>query len=285
MKTGIVFEGGAFRTIFSCGVMDALVENDIMPDYMIGVSAGAAYGVSMASKQPRRNLDVLMKYRNDKRYLGLSNMIDKDNKSIYGLEFSYETIPNELNLFDYDAFKQYKGDFYCVVTNLLTGQPEYMKYTGDDRTNTVLKATCALPMLFPPIIINDVPYMDGGLSDSIPYLKAIEDGCDRIIVVLTRQSGYTKTTSRSTKAIAYSYRNQYPKLTETMLTRASRYNESLKGLDQYVKKGRIITIQPTTSKGFSRLEKDKNKILSMYNDGYNQCYELLDTIKEFYGII
>ncbi len=284
MKTGIVFEGGAFRTIFSCGVMDALVENDIMPDYMIGVSAGAAYGVSMASKQPRRNLDVLMKYRNDKRYLGLSNMIDKDNKSIYGLEFSYETIPNELNLFDYDAFKQYKGDFYCVVTNLLTGQPEYMKYTGDDRTNTVLKATCALPMLFPPIIINDVPYMDGGLSDSIPYLKAIEDGCDRIIVVLTRQSGYTKTTSRSTKAIAYSYRNQYPKLTETMLTRASRYNESLKGLDQYVKKGRIITIQPTTSKGFSRLEKDKNKILSMYNDGYNQCYELLDTIKEFYEI-
>ena len=284
MKTGIVFEGGAFRTIFSCGVMDALVENDIMPDYMIGVSAGAAYGVSMASKQPRRNLDVLMKYRNDKRYLGLSNMIDKDNKSIYGLEFSYETIPNELNLFDYDAFKQYKGDFYCVVTNLLTGQPEYMKYTGDDRTNTVLKATCALPMLFPPIIINDVPYMDGGLSDSIPYLKAIEDGCDRIIVVLTRQSGYTKTTSRSTKAIAYSYRNQYPKLTETMLTRASRYNESLKGLDQYVKEGRIITIQPTTSKCFSRLEKDKNKILSMYNDGYNQCYELLDTIKEFYGI-
>lgn len=284
MKTGIVFEGGAFRTIFSCGVMDALVENDIMPDYMIGVSAGAAYGVSMASKQPRRNLDVLMKYRNDKRYLGLSNMIDKDNKSIYGLEFSYETIPNELNLFDYDAFKQYKGDFYCVVTNLLTGQPEYMKYTGDDRTNTVLKATCALPMLFPPIIINDVPYMDGGLSDSIPYLKAIEDGCDRIIVVLTRQSGYTKTTSRSTKAIAYSYRNQYPKLTETMLTRASRYNESLKGLDQYVKEGRIITIQPTTSKSFSRLEKDKNKILSMYNDGYNQCYELLDTIKEFYGI-
>lgn len=284
MKTGIVFEGGAFRTIFSCGVMDALVENDIMPDYMIGVSAGAAYGVSMASKQPRRNLDVLMKYRNDKRYLGLSNMIDKDNKSIYGLEFSYETIPNELNLFDYDAFKQYKGDFYCVVTNLLTGQPEYMKYTGDDRTNTVLKATCALPMLFPPIIINDVPYMDGGLSDSIPYLKAIEDGCDRIIVVLTRQSGYTKTTSRSTKAIAYSYRNQYPKLTETMLTRASRYNESLKGLDQYVKEGRIITIQPTTSKDFSRLEKDKNKILSMYNDGYNQCYELLDTIKEFYEI-
>lgn len=98
MKTGIVFEGGAFRTIFSCGVMDALVENNIMPDYMIGVSAGAAYGVSMASRQPGRNLDVLIKYRNDKRYLSVGNMLDKENKAIYGLEFSYETIPNELNL-------------------------------------------------------------------------------------------------------------------------------------------------------------------------------------------
>ena len=139
MKTGIVFEGGAFRTIFSCGVMDALVENNIMPDYMIGVSAGAAYGVSMASRQPGRNLNVLMKYRNDKRYLGIENMFDKNNRSVYGLEFSYETIPNELNLFDYDSFMAYKGDFYCVVTNILTGQPEYMKYTGKDHTNTVLK--------------------------------------------------------------------------------------------------------------------------------------------------
>ena len=176
MKTGIVFEGGAFRTIFSCGVMDALVENNIMPDYMIGVSAGAAYGVSMASRQPGRNLDVLIKYRNDKRYLSVGNMLDKENKAIYGLEFSYETIPNELNLFDYDAFKAYKGDFYCVVTNLLTCEAEYMKYTGEDRTNTVLKATCALPMLFPPIIINDTPYMDGGLTDSIPFMRALETG-------------------------------------------------------------------------------------------------------------
>lgn len=120
MKTGIVFEGGAFRTIFSCGVMDALVENNIMPDYMIGVSAGAAYGVSMASRQPGRNLDVLIKYRNDKRYLSVGNMLDKENKAIYGLEFSYETIPNELNLFDYDAFKAYKGRLLLRCDHLLT---------------------------------------------------------------------------------------------------------------------------------------------------------------------
>lgn len=253
MKTGIVFEGGAFRTIFSCGVMDALVENNIMPDYMIGVSAGAAYGVSMASRQPGRNLDVLIKYRNDKRYLSVGNMLDKENKAIYGLEFSYETIPNELNLFDYDAFKAYKGDFYCVVTNLLTCEAEYMKYTGEDRTNTVLKATCALPMLFPPIIINDTPYMDGGLTDSIPFMRALEDGCDRVLVVLTREAGYTKTTSTSTKAIARYYEKEYPKLSEVMLSRAERYNECLKQLKEYEDSGKVMVIRPAVSKGFSRL--------------------------------
>ena len=88
MKTGIVFEGGAFRTIFSCGVMDAMLENKIMPDYMIGVSAGAAYGVSMASGQIGRNLKILIDYRNDKRYVGLSNMVHRDNRSLYGLNFT-----------------------------------------------------------------------------------------------------------------------------------------------------------------------------------------------------
>ena len=284
MKTGIVFEGGAFRTIFSCGVMDALVENNIMPDYMIGVSAGAAYGVSMASRQPGRNLDVLMKYRNDKRYLGVGNMLDKENKAIYGLDFSYETIPNELNLYDYEAFKKYKGDFYCVVTNILTGEPEYMKYTGDDHTNTVLRATCALPMLFPPIMINDIPYMDGGLTDSIPFKRAFEDGCDKVLVILTREAGYTKKTSGSTKAIAKTYEKKYPELTKVMLSRAKRYNECLHKLDEYEKEGKVMIIRPTVSKGFSRLEKDKNKILSMYNDGYNQGYEKLNDIRSFFNL-
>ena len=92
MKTGIVFEGGAFRTIFSCGVMDAFLDRDIMPDYMIAVSAGAAYGVSYASRQKRRNLQILLDYRDDKRYMSMHNMTDETNRSVYGLEFAYDTI-------------------------------------------------------------------------------------------------------------------------------------------------------------------------------------------------
>lgn len=169
MKTGIVFEGGAFRTIFSCGVMDAMLENKIMPDYMIGVSAGAAYGVSMASGQIGRNLKILIDYRNDKRYVGLSNMVHRDNRSLYGLNFTFDTIPNKLVPYDYDAFLRYKGTFKCVVTNVLTGKPEYKTFTGYDRTNQLLRATCALPLAFPLIYLDGTPYLDGGLSDSIPF--------------------------------------------------------------------------------------------------------------------
>ena len=161
-----------------------MLENKIMPDYMIGVSAGAAYGVSMASGQIGRNLKILIDYRNDKRYVGLSNMVHRDNRSLYGLNFTFDTIPNELVPYDYDAFLRYKGTFKCVVTNVLTGKPEYKTFTGYDRTNQLLRATCALPLAFPLIYLDGTPYLDGGLSDSIPFEKAFEDGCDRVIVVL-----------------------------------------------------------------------------------------------------
>ena len=122
MKTGLVLEGGALRTIFSSGVCDAFLHEKLpMPDYTIGVSAGIAYGVSYLSQQMRRNLDLLMHYANDRRYMGWGNFFDPRNRSYFGLRFAYETIPNELVPFDYDAFEAYPGQVEAVVTNLLTG--------------------------------------------------------------------------------------------------------------------------------------------------------------------
>lgn len=281
MKTGIVFEGGAFRTIFSCGVMDAFLENDIMPDYMIGVSAGAAYGVSYASRQKERNLKILLDYRNDKRYIGMHNMINRKNRSIYGLEFSYETIPNELVPFDYDAYNAWNGEFYAVVTNVLTGKPEYKLFDPSDKTNTLLKASCALPVLFPYIYMDGIPYLDGGLSDSIPYERAFADGCDRVVVVLTREAGYKKKTSSSTKTLARAYL-KYPELSKDLLKRAGRYNRSLKKLEKLEKEGKVIVIRPESTQGFSRLEKDKSKIKKLYDDGYSKGNMIADRVKAFY---
>ena len=281
MKTGIVFEGGAYRTLFSCGVMDAFIEKDIYPDYVIGTSAGAAYSTSYLSKQKGRMLDVILKYGHDKRYFGINNMVDAKNRCIYNLKFSYETIPNELIPFDYDAFKAWGGEFYAVCTNVETGKAEYFPYTGDDRTNTVLKATCALPMLFPYIYIDGVPYLDGGLSDSIPFEKALADGCDRLVVVLTREQGYKKTTSSSAKIMARAY-VKYPELSKDLLKRAGRYNRCIRRLEKMEKEGKLIVIRPTSTKGFSRLEHDQQKILNLYADGYNKGLEISDKIKDFF---
>lgn len=282
MKTGIVFEGGAFRTIFSCGVMDAFIENNIYPDYVIGTSAGAAYSPSYISRQKGRNLKIITEYANDKRYMGMNNLIDKKNRSLYGLEFAYETIPNELVPFDYDTFEKWDGEFYAVCTNVLTGKAEYFSYDGKDRTNLVLKATCALPKLFPYIYINDTPYLDGGLSDSIPYEKAFADGCDRVVVVLTREAGYKKTTSSSTKIMARTYLN-YPELAKDLVHRAGRYNRCLRKLEHLEKQGKIIVIRPTSTKGFSRLEKNIDKINALYNDGYSKGLAISDTVKTYFS--
>lgn len=284
MKTGIVFEGGAFRTIFSCGVMDAFLANNIMPDYMIGVSAGAAYGVSYASGQAKRNYDIIMQFCHDKRYMGVGNLINPSNKSYYGLKFAYDTIPNELVPFDYEAFDRYNshGEFIAVVTNVLTGRPEYMHVSAHDPQNTVLQATCALPLLFPFIYINDTPYLDGGLSDSIPFEKAFADGCDRVVVVLTREDGYRKQTGRSTRAVAHAYM-KYPELAKDLMKRARRYNSCLDRLAEYEKDGRVIVIRPDSTKGFSRLEKDLSKIDALYNDGFKKGMDIAGTVKSFYG--
>lgn len=278
----MVFEGGAFRTIFSCGVMDAFIEKDIYPDYVIGTSAGAAYAVSYISKQKERNLIIAREYVNDKRYMGANNLVDRNNRSFYGLDFVYDTIPNELIPFDYEAFRQWGGEFYAVCTNVLTGKAEYLPYDGNDKTNTVLRATCALPRLFPNIYVGDTPYLDGGLSDSIPFERAFKDGCDRLVVVLTREAGYRKTTSKTTKVMARTYLN-YPELAKDLMHRAGRYNRCLRRLEQLEKEGKVIVLRPASTKGFSRLERDIDKINALYDDGYQQGRDISDRVSDFFN--
>ena len=170
--SGIVLEGGTFRPIFSCGIMDCLNDHDIMFDYCIGVSAGITDGVSYVSKQPRRNLEILKTYRHDPRYIGLRNY--KTDHSLFGLKFAYETMSNELNPFDYDTFYKSHTKVLVGVTNANTGKAEYIDGHKIDRHCTVLKATCAIPIVFPAIKIGENEYFDGGIADSIPVKKAIE---------------------------------------------------------------------------------------------------------------
>ena len=147
MKTGIVLEGGALRAIFTSGVCDGLLEGGVMPDYLIGVSAGIAYGVSYLSRQPRRNLEVVTRFAPDRRYMGMHNLRDKDNRAYFGLKFAYDTIPNELVPFDYDTFAAYPGEVEAVTTNLDTGGADYWDVPRRDRHRLLPRAAGQLPQL------------------------------------------------------------------------------------------------------------------------------------------
>ena len=147
MKTAIVMEGGALRTIYSAGVCDALLDAKLMPDYFVGVSAGAAYGVSYLSQQKRRNLQIVCNYANDRRYMGIGNLLNPKNRSSFGLDFSYREIPDHLIPFDYDALARYPGEADAVVTNLDTGKADYLPIDRGHDPEGILQATCAMPLL------------------------------------------------------------------------------------------------------------------------------------------
>ena len=282
MKTGIVLEGGALRTIFSSGVCDALVEADLLPDYVVGVSAGIAYGVSYVSRQPRRNLDILLKYANDKRYMSKRNLFKPSNRCYFGLKFTYEEIPNRLVPFDYETFAAFPGEVEAVVTNLETGGPEYIPVPRRDDQFQVLQATCAMPLLFPIYHINGIPCLDGGSSDGIPYGRAVQKGCDRIVVVLTRERDYRRTPEQYQALVDLRYR-RYPNFCATMHSRAERYNACREELFRLEKEGKVILLAPKSTQGFSRIEKDVDKIKALWQDGYDLGRARAEEIRAFWG--
>ena len=280
MKTGIVLEGGAIRTIFSTGVCDALLTRGLMTDYVIGVSAGIAYGVSYVSKQSRRNLDIMVRYINDKRYMGWENLLRRGNHAYFGLDFVFETIPKQLVPFDYDTFAAYPGEVEAAVTNMDTGRPEYFPVErGDDRLK-LLQATCALPFLFPVYTIQGRPYMDGGASDAIPFERAFAKGCDRLILVLTRERGYVRRPEKLQHLIDLAY-HKYPGFCEAMRHRADTYNKVRGQLFQLEREGKVLLFAPKSTVGFHRTERDIDKIKALWQDGYDQGIARLDEVETF----
>ncbi len=278
MKSGLVLEGGTFRPIFSSGVMDALVDNDLMFPYMIGVSAGITNGFSYASKQVKRSYDILMNHRHDKRYVGMRNYFS--DKSLFGLKFAYETIPNVLYPFDWDTFLNNPMEIKVGVTNVETGTIEYLDGKQLDKQCTMLKATCAIPFAFPVISLNDKKYYDGGICNPIPVLKALEDGCDKLLIVLTRPKGYQKTLSKANVFASRRLRKHYPNLVEPLLNRHDFYNQTIQLCEQLESEGRAIILRPTVDIQIDSFEKDMNKIKNIYEYGYQETIKHLDVIKK-----
>lgn len=275
--TSLILEGGTFRTVFTSGVLDAFLDHKIMMPYIVGISAGAINACSYVSQQKERTFRVLTNYRHDKRYMGFRNFLKE--KSLFGLNFAYDVVPNQLDLFDWETFQAYKGTVQFGVTNAKTGQVEYMNALEMDKSCTLLRATCAIPVLFPEIKLGDEPYFDGGLADPIPIKKAIEDGYEKHILILTRPKGYRKHTDRQSKFTMRLLSAKYPKLVETMKKRVIRYNETMRYIERLEEQGKAFIFRPEIP--IQSLEKDVNVMKKNYELGYQQAIEQMDQLKQF----
>lgn len=280
MKTALVLEGGASRTYFSIGAMDALMEHNIKSDYVIGTSAGIANGISYVTGQKGRSLEIGLKYLNDKRYMGFKHLLKPGNRSYYNLKFVFEELPETYVPFDYDAFANYKGNVIAAVTDIRTGEVHYLEVPRDDKTQKTLIASCALPLMFQPIEIDGHLFLDGGMTDSIPYKKAIEDGCDKVIVILTRERDYVKGDESMRKLINLAYR-KYPKLLEAIENRPDMYNRTREEIFELEKQGRVFVIMPEYTGDFSRIESDPDKIYKIYRQGYDITCNRMDELKKY----
>ena len=278
--TGLVLEGGTFRGIFSAGVMDAFLKADIEFPYIIVVSAGISNAYSYISGQYERNIVVLEEYRNDNRYLGFNNFIK--NRSYFGLDFIFSEIPNNLNPFDGEKFMQYKGKAIVGVTNAQTGKTEYLNALEHDENFVYLRATCAIPGVFPAVNINGQDYFDGGLRSPICIKKAIQDGCKKTVILLTRPKGFVKELRYNNIILSQLIKFKYPAMEMALLTRHKLYNAQIRYCEKLERQGRAIILRP--EQNLSSLEKNPATLRATWQEGYNSAMERIDEIRGFMAI-
>ncbi len=279
-KACLVLEGGAMRGLFTAGVLDVLMENNIELDAVIGVSAGALFGANYCSHQIGRAIRYNKKYCKDVRYIGLLSYLFTGN--IVNKNFAYYKLNTKLDKFDDEAFINSKKNFYATVTNMASGEAEYIKINSCIKDMEVLRASSAMPILAKPVEINGKMYLDGAVGDSIPIKKALDMDFDKIIVVLTQPKGFIKTPyndgiiNRASKK----YKN-YPKFVNTMKNRYINYNDSLKVIAELENKKEIFVIRPEGNLNVKRIERNKEKLQEVYDAGVNVMKSELESIKLF----
>ncbi|MBR3133289.1 MAG: patatin-like phospholipase family protein [Clostridia bacterium] len=277
MKVGLVLEGGAMRGMYTSGVLDVFLDNNIKVDGIIGVSAGVLFGVNFLSKQRGRAIRYNRKFAGDKRYMGFSSLIKTGN--IINKEFSFEEVPKKLDVFDNETYKKSGVDFYATVTNVETGKPEYIKLYDVFEQMEVCRATSAMPFVSQIVEIDGKKYLDGGISDSIPIDECKRMGFDKIIVVLTRPIEYRKSKPKDWMAkLKY---GKYPNLVETINNRYLNYNKTVEKIIDMENKKEIFVIRPSRLVPLKRIEKDVNKLQEMYDLGVSDCERLINSIKEY----
>lgn len=280
MKTGLVLEGGAMRGMFTAGVLDVFMEQGITVDCVVGVSAGALFGVNYLSGQKGRVIRYNKRFNGDKNYMGLRPLLREGN--IVSTKYAYEEVPRRLDPFDDEQYKKSTVPFYAVVTNVETGEPEYIKIKSVFEQMDVLRASGSMPFVSKIVTVGEKRYLDGGISDSIPYQWLYDRGCERQIVILTRDMDYRKEPMRTLPIKLFF--GKYPKLAERLLHRHTNYNESVENLKKSEHAGKTFVIRPSRPIDINRMEKNPDRLQEVYDLGRQDGEACLAELKRFLGI-
>ncbi|MCQ2335482.1 MAG: patatin family protein [Paludibacteraceae bacterium] len=270
--TGLVLEGGGMRGLYSAGVMDVLMQHGFRPDVICGTSAGVTFGVNYPSHQPGRVLRYNLKYAGDKRYISVDSLLRTGD--ICNVDFCYRQLPDELDLFDYETYLHSGIRLFATLTNVRTGKAEYVEVKDCRTQMDVVRATASLPFLSRLVRYHDEDYLDGGIVDNIPLDKCLEEGCDKVLVVLTRPRG--EFANDHLNLLARLFYHRYPALRSALRVRNHNYRLRVEQIERLEAEGRITVLRPSSSMKIARLEHDPSKLRALYELGVRdaQAYYL-----------
>ncbi len=279
MKTGLVLEGGAMRGLFSAGVIDVLMEHGINFDGIVGVSAGAAFGCNMKSRQAGRAIRYNTKFANDWRYCSLRSLLTTGD--IFGGEFCYHYLPKHLDIFDNEAFNQNPMEFFAVCTDVETGEPIYKRLMkADDECYEWIRASASMPLASKIVNINGRKVLDGGISDSIPLKFMQQQGYEKNIVVTTQPAGYVKEKNSFLPLMRLQLR-RYPRFLDAVANRHEMYNAQLEYVSEQERQGKTLVLRPESALTIGHITHDADKMWETYNIGRTLAEKRLEEIKEY----
>lgn len=279
MKTGLVLEGGAMRGMYTAGVLDVFMERGVHFDGIIGVSAGAVFGVNYLSGQRGRVIRYNCRFNTDKNYMGVGCLLKTGN--YFNTEYAYYRVPRELDLFDDETYMSSGVPFYAVVTNVETGEPEYMRVESVLGQMETLRASASMPFASKPVEINGKKYLDGGVTDSIPFEKFAEMGYEKQVVILTRDMNYRKKPMNG--ALISLFYRKYPEFRRRLKNRHIVYNESVHKLAELEKAGRVFVIRPSVPIEICRTEREPEKLKQVYALGRADAERELERLEKYLG--
>lgn len=277
--TGLILEGGGSRGVFTAGALDYLMGQNVTIPYVVGVSAGACNALDYTSGQIGRTKDCMIIKEKAYQYVSVRNIIR--HRSLFDMDMIFDKFPNKYIPFDYSAFFQSEITCEMAVTNCITGKAEYYGEAGDAvRLMQLCRASSSLPMAAPMVYIDGVPYLDGGIGDSIPISHSIRLGNTKNVVILTRKKGYRKKTDSRNASLIRRYYHAYPRLAQSLVHRPYVYNRTLDLLDELEKQKRVFILRPE-DKVVGRAEKNNEKLEAFYQHGCACMKDQFEALMEY----